>query len=76
MASLQLWDDVMKMNAACQHCVLGSSQSVLQHALCSGKYTVKQQAKWSSRDHSYVPSEEKLVGILFYFTQRKCKMKC
>lgn len=54
------------MNAVCQHCVLGGSQPVPQRALCSGKYTAKQQAEWSVRDHSYIPSEKKPVGILFY----------
>lgn len=56
----------MKANAVCQHCILGNSQLVLQCALCSGKYAVKQQAEWHSRNHSYIPSEKKLVHILFY----------
>lgn len=57
------------MNAVCQHSTLGNSQPVLQHALCSGKYTAKQQAEWRSRDHSYIPSEKNLYA--FYFTCRK-----
>lgn len=59
----------MKANAVCQHCILGNSQLVLQCALCSGKYAVKQQAEWHSRNHSYIPSEKNLYT--FYFTWRK-----